>query len=50
MPYLDIRCLTSSSLTPTSTIYYNNYNNTYLIPYKIRAILIDLLLKVKRLK
>jgi hypothetical protein len=27
MPYLDIRYLTSSSLIPTSIIYYNNYNN-----------------------
>jgi hypothetical protein len=26
MPLLDTRCLTSSSLNPTSTIYYNNYN------------------------
>jgi hypothetical protein len=28
MPYLDIRCLASSSLTPTSTVYRNNYNIT----------------------
>jgi hypothetical protein len=28
MSYLDTRCLTSSSLTPTSIIYYNNYNSS----------------------
>jgi hypothetical protein len=28
MPYLDTRYFTNSSLTPTNTIYYNNYNIT----------------------
>jgi cyclophilin family peptidyl-prolyl cis-trans isomerase len=27
MPLSDTRCLTSSSLNPTSTVYRNNYNN-----------------------
>jgi hypothetical protein len=39
MPLSDTRCLTSSSLNPTSTVYYNNYNsfsnNKYLIIYNI---------------
>ena len=44
MPYLDTRYLSSSSLIPTSTIYYNNHNNntiTNILSRKDKLILIQ---------
>jgi hypothetical protein len=39
MPYLDTRCLTSSSLIPTSIIYYNNRNIYYSSELKVYKII-----------
>jgi hypothetical protein len=36
MPLLDTRCLTSSSLNPTSTVYYNNCNTGIITGSNIR--------------